>query len=542
MNKLLCANQRMRVKILLIVLFSIPVMLQAQQKSKRTSVREVLGLIANDDYAAAVPILEKLMLKYSDDPFLHLQAGICYLNIDYREDDAVRHLKIAEKGFPLKNKKDKNAIEARFYLGQAQHLSYNFDTALHVFNTLKAELKKMNFKDGGLFKKIDREIRYNENALKLTADPVEFRITNLGGAVNSEYDEHSPVITADESMIIFTSNRPGTGNQALSDGLYNEDIYFSEWREGRWLPAMNMGEKINTAANDATVSLRADGSTLLAYRNDGVSGDLYISVFGNDGWSKLKKLPKPINTTYNETHGTFADEGRTIYFVSDRPGGLGGKDIYVSRKLPTGEWGKPQNLGAVVNTPEDEASPFIHSDGKTLYFASEGHNSMGGYDVFYSVRNDSGVWSEPVNVGYPINTPDDDLFYVPTVDGQRVYYASKRKGGFGRSDIYIIEFPDTDPRSLAVVAGYVFSDEGDTATDATIKVEKKVSGDVVGIYRPNPQTGKYIIILPTGEEYEMYFEAEGLKSVKQSLKMPVRSEFISQKKVLFIDPVVLEKE
>jgi len=533
----------MRIKILLIVLFlSAPLVLMAQQKPGRSSVREVLSLIDKDDYTAAAPVIEKLLVKYPDDPFLHLQAGICYLNIDYREIDAAKHLSIAEKGFPLSSKNDKNAIEAQFYLGQALHLTYDFDSALVVFNKLKAGLKSVGYHGEDLFKKIDREIRYNKNALKLIAHPVEFRITNLGAAVNSEYDEHSPVITADESMIIFTSNRPGTGNQVQPDGLYNEDIYFSEWREGRWLPAMNIGDKINTAANDATVSLSADGRNLLVYRNDGISGDLYISVFGNDGWSKLEKLPKPINSTYNETHGTFADEGRTIYFVSDRPGGFGGKDIYVSRKLPTGEWGKPRNLGSVVNTPEDEDSPFMHSDGRTLYFASEGHNSMGGYDVFYSVVNDSDVWLEPVNVGYPINTPDDDIFYVPTADGQRVYYASKRKGGFGRSDIYIIDFPDTDPRSLAVVAGYIFSDDGDPVADATIMIKKKMSDEVVGVYRPNPKTGKYIIILPVDEEYNMYVESDGFKSEKIDIKVPVREEFITHKRVLFLDPVVLEKE
>jgi hypothetical protein len=535
----------MRIKIFIIIFFLVPASLFAQPKAKRSSIRNVLMLIDKEDYTAAAPILEELLMKYPDDPFLHLQAGICYLNIDYKEDEAIRHLEIAEKSYPFgkkNNKNTKNAIEARYYLGQARHLAYQFDQAINTFNSLKSQIEKLSVKDKELLKKIDREIRYSENAKELTAHPVKFRITNLGSAVNSEYDEHSPVVTADESMIIFTSNRPGTGNHASPDGLYNEDIYFSEWREGKWLPAMNIGKKINTAANDATVSLSADGRELLVYRNDGVSGDLYISKFGNDGWSKPEKLPKPINSVYNETHGSITDGGNTVYFASDRPGGLGGKDIYVSRKLPTGEWGKPLNLGPAINTSEDEDSPFIHSDGKTLYFASEGHNSMGGFDVFYSTMNDSGQWAEPVNVGYPINTPDDDLFYIPTADGQRVYYASKRKGGFGRSDIYIIEFPETDVRSLAVVAGYVFTEEGEPASDAVIRIEKKISGEVAGIYRPNPQTGKYIIILPTEEEYNMYIEMPGYKTVKQDLTVPVRGEFVSQKKVLFIDPVVLEKE
>ena len=532
----------MKIKILLVFLFVVSGILVAQSKAKKKEVRPVLKLIDKENYTAAVPKLEDLLIKYPKDPFLHLQAGICYLNTDYCEDDAVRHLEIARESYPLQKKNNTKAIEARFYLGQALHLTWQFDSALAVFNKLNADIANLKVKDKGLGKKIDREIKYSQNALKLMAHPVEFRITNLGSAINSEYDEHSPVVSADESILIFTSNRPGTGNQKSPDGLFNEDVYISEWREGKWLPAMNIGKKINTPANDASVSISPDGSALVVYRNDGVSGDLYVSVLGKDGWSKLKKLPKPINTTYSETHGTFTEDGRAIYFASDRPGGFGGKDIYVSRKLPSGGWGKPQNLGATINTPEDEDSPFIHSDGKTLYFASEGHDSMGGYDIFHSTISDSGVWGKPVNVGYPINTPDDDLFYIPTADGQRVYYASKRAGGYGRSDIYIIEFSETDPRSLAVVAGFVFTDEGDPAEDAKIKIEKKETGEILGIYRPNQQTGKYIIILPTDEEYVMYVLSDGYKTFKQELNIPSRVEYGSRKKAVFIDPVVLEKE
>ena len=532
----------MKIKILLVFLFIVPGILFAQSKAKKKLVRPVLKLIDIEDYAAAVPKLDDLIVKYPDDPFLHLQMGICYVNIDYREDDAIGHLKIARQSYPLKNKNSTEAIEARYYLGQAYHLTSQFDSAVSIFRGLRSDLERLKVKNEDLFTKIDREIRYSENALVLIANPVKFKITNLGSAINSEYDEHSPVVTADESMIIFTSNRPGTGNQKSPDGLFNEDIYYSEWREGKWLSAMNIGKKINTTANDASVSVSADGRTLIAYRNDGVSGDLYISVFGNDGWSKLRKLPKPVNSSYNETHGTFTEDGRTIYFASDRPGGIGGKDIYVSRKLPTGEWGKPQNLGPAINTPDDEDSPFIHSDGKTLYFASEGHNSMGGFDVFYSSKNDSGVWAKPVNVGYPVNTPSDDLFYIPTADGQRVYYASKRKGGLGRSDIYMIEFPESDPRSLAVIAGFIFTKDGEPASEATVKIEKKETGEVLGVYRPNPQTGKYIIILPVEEAYNMYLMSDGYKTVKQDLDIPARGEFGTRKKALFIDPVVLEKE
>ncbi len=532
----------MKTKYLIVFLLMFSGFLSAQQKAKKRSVRPILKQIDKEDYESAAPKLEDLLIKFPDDPILHLQLGICYINIDYKEDDAIRHLEKAVQSYPLEKKKNTKAIEARFYLGQAQHLTYQFDEALSTFKKLRAEVDTLKTKDKELLAKIDREIRYNKNAIKYKANPIDFRITNLGSAINGEYDEHSPVVSADESVLLYTSNRPGTGNVKSPDGLFSEDIYTSEWREGKWLPGLNLGKKVNTAVNDASVSVTPDGRTLLAYRNDGVSGDLYVSVAGEEGWSKLKKLPKPINTTYDETHGVLTDDGNTIYFTSDRPGGLGGKDIYVSRKLPTGEWGKPQNLGDKINTPEDEDSPFIHSDGKTLYFASEGHTSMGGFDIFHSTLNDSNKWSEPVNVGYPINTPNDDLFYIPTADGQRVYYASKRKGGFGRSDIYIIEFPESDPRSLAVISGFIFTPDGSPAVNATIKLEKYGTGEIAGIYRPNSLSGKYIIIVPTEIEYTMDVSLKGYKSVVQKVYIPSRGEFGSRKKVLFMDPIVLEQE
>ena len=532
----------MKIRILIVILFLFSGFVFAQKTAKNRFVRPVDKLMDKEDYTAATPELEDLLIRYPDDPYLHLLLGICYLNTDYKEDDAVSHLLTAVRHFPLQKKNNINAIEARYYLGQAQHLTYQFEKALETFYGLKSYIAASSKRDRQLLPKIDREIKYNENALKYMVDPVDFRITNLGSAINSEYDEHSPVVSADESVMIFTSNRPGIGNVKSPDGLYNEDIYISRWREGKWLPAMNIGSKINTVGNDASVSLSPDGNKLLIYRNDGISGDLYLSTNGKDGWSKPKKLPKPINTQYNETHGTFTGDGNAIYFISDRPGGFGGKDIYVSRKLPSGEWGKPQNLGEHINTPENEASPFICFDGSTLYFASEGHASMGGFDIFFSQKNDSTGWSEPVNAGYPINTPDDDLFYIPTSDGRRVYYASKRKGGFGRSDIYIIEFPETDPRSLAVIAGYVFTPDGKPATDAVIKIEKYGTDKVTGIYRPNPQTGKYIIILPIENSYSMEVSQKGYVSVVKQVSIPSRGEFGFSKKVVYLDPVVLEKE
>jgi hypothetical protein len=509
----------------------------AQPKIKRKDLRPLIREMAEENYTESATLGKSLLIKYPNHPFLQLQLGISYLNLDYKEDEAIHYLKSASTFYQLRKKPDNKSIEAHFYLGQAYHINHQFEEALKTFNALKSLIPESK---RAIHERIDKEITYNENAIRLKANPINFHISNLGSAINSEFDEHSAIVSADESTLIFTSNRPGTGNYKSKDGLHFEDIYQSIWREGTWLPAMNMGKNINTQINDASVSLSPNGQQLLIYRHDGVSGDLVLSTLNEDGWSPLKRLPKPINTQHNETHGAFSNNGRTLHFSSDRPGGFGGKDIYVSHMLPDGGWGIPQNLGSTINTGEDEESPYLHPDGKTLYFSSMGHDSMGGYDIFSATAQDSSTWSKPVNIGYPINTPDDDLFYIPTADGQRVYYASKQDGGLGRSDIFLIEFPESDPRSLAVVSGFIFTTDGNPASNAFISVSKSETGEEMGIYRPNPNNGKFIFILPINLSYTMTVSMDGQKTIKQEFAIPSRSDYKSKRNVHYLDPLVME--
>ena len=284
------------------------------------------------------------------------------------------------------------------------------------------------------------------------------------------------------------------------------------------------------------------GKTLLIYQNNGSIGNIYYSELKNDRWGDLIKFPAPINSMANETHASFSMDGNTIFFSSDRMGGFGGKDLYKVTKLPSGEWGTVVNLGPGINTKYDEESPYIHPNGKTLYFSSEGHKSMGGFDIFAAQLDSSGIWNNVTNIGYPINTPFDDLFFAPTIDEQRVYYASKRNDGFGGSDLYLIEFPDDNPNSLTLVGGFLFTPEGDPAQDAKITIIDKKDGKIEGVYRPSPTTGKYIFIIPADTEYKMEVNTNGYKSIINNFTVPSGNAFARKGHTFFLDPIVLEKD
>ncbi len=515
--------------VLLLFLFLVSIM-PAQQRVYKNEVIKANDYLAVENYPDASKIYDKLLRKYPNDRYLQFKAGECFLFSENRIKDAIQVLEQAVENYPIKNKKSIEAIEARFYLGQAYHLNYNFKEAVEVFEKLK---KQLPAKINGALQKIEREEQYSKNAVQLQSHPVDFNITNLGPFINTEYDEHSPVMNLHEDMLLFTSKR-GT---ALSLEDNNENAYFSLWRDGQWVTARAID--FNTRGNSATIGISPDGSTLLIYQSEGGVGNIYTSNFKNDKWGELEKLPAPINTMANETHASFSMDGNTLYFTSDRSGGLGGKDIYTVTKLPNGSWGKERNMGPEINTELDEESPYIHPNGKTLYFSSEGHQSMGGYDIFKAKIDSAGNFGNVKNIGYPINTPFDDLFYAPTIDEQRVYYASRRAEGMGGTDIYMIAFPSDHPNALTVVGGFLFDQDGEPAANAKITVSSK-TGELQGVYRPSPMNGKYIFIIPSGGDYTMEIEMQGYKTVLKDFAIPTGKSFARRKHTFYLDPLVLK--
>jgi outer membrane protein OmpA-like peptidoglycan-associated protein len=337
-------------------------------------------------------------------------------------------------------------------IGQAFQFGNDFDNAIAYYEKHKVKIKedaviKKTNKNTlkAILAEIDEKIAKCNNGKKYTNDPLEYSIKNLGKGVNSGHADYAPAINKDETIMIFTSRREGgigIGN-VDKDLQFFEDIYISEFKDGEWQPAQNIGTNINTEYHDASIGLSGDGKTLFLYKDEN-GGDIYVSTQRKDGtWSKPEPSSSNINSSYNENSVSISPDGQTLFFTSDRPGGKGGIDIYMSKLDKNGKWGKPTNMGAPINTSSDEDGPFIDYDGKTLYFSSRGHEGMGGYDIFVTEYDSTGKkWSEPVNIGYPINTPDEDIYFVKSGDRRFGYYASVKDGGVGEKDIYKVAIPD----------------------------------------------------------------------------------------------------
>jgi outer membrane protein OmpA-like peptidoglycan-associated protein len=339
-------------------------------------------------------------------------------------------------------------FDLEYWIGKSYQYGLDFDNALLFYNRYKQKLSGKSSYQGNdkiPMETVDKSIVECMNGKEFVASPGNFSIVNIGREINSEFEDYGPVVNAEEDEIIFTTRRrDGNLNQNVADdNKPYEDIFISRKNNGVWSYASNIGDRVNTPYHDSNLALSADGKTLYILNDEG-GGDIYVCTQQSNGsWGAPGPLPGIINSSFEEKSITISRDGKTLYFSSNRPGGLGGTDLYRATKDTKGEWANVKNLGPKINTPFDEEGPFIGYDMVTLYFSSKGHKNMGSYDIFKAVydakKND---WSEPENLGFPINTPDDDIFYITSPDGKRAYYSSVREDGLGYTDIFIITTPE----------------------------------------------------------------------------------------------------
>lgn len=339
-------------------------------------------------------------------------------------------------------------FDLEYWIGKSYQYGLEFDNAIKFYNLYKQRLTDKSHyqgKDKIPMEAVDKSIVECMNGKELVASPGNYSIVNIGREINSEFEDYAPVLSEQEDEIIFTTRRrEGNLNPNVADdNKPYEDIFISYKRNGAWTYAANIGDNINTAYHDSNLALSADGKTLYILKDEG-GGDIYFCQQKSDGtWGSPAPLPGAINSSYEEKSISISKDGKTLYFSSNRPGGLGGTDIYRATKDAKGEWSDVKNLGARINTEFDEEGPFIGYDMVTLYFSSKGHKNMGSFDIFKSTLDPKkNSWTEPENLGYPINTPDDDIFYITSPDGKRAYYSSVREDGLGYTDIYIITTPE----------------------------------------------------------------------------------------------------
>jgi len=504
------------------------------------------GYIDNENFDGAINLYQRMLEEDPDNPDINFKLGFCYLNTALQKDKAIEYIEKSVKNVGKKKRKNTEYLEHSFYLAKAYQANYRFDDALNQY----LELKNLT-NNKQLLDIVDKEISRCQEGSTLHSAPVLFTSTNLGETINSEYSEHSPVLSADEKVLIFTSRRPGPySSDPDIDGEYDENIYISYNDSGSWSTPLSISENINTSDHEASIGLSVDGQKLLIYKSDD-DGSIYESNLSGETWSAPKKLGPTINTKARETDASISFDGNQLFFTSDKKGGYGGLDIYVAYRLLNGEWSEAKNLGPGINTSEDERAPFIHPDGITLYFSSKGLGGIGGFDIFSSKVNDFGTWTKPDNIGFPINTSSDDIFYTATASMQSSYYASNQASSeasfsitnYGKTDLYKIDLEKSEAPNMTVMTGKVYICRG-RLPEVSITVMDAKTDTVVGIYAPNSKTGKFLFVLNRGGKYNVIFEANGKIINEELLSVPENAAYQQLYKAVQIqaDPPCKDEE
>ncbi|MBI1835824.1 MAG: PD40 domain-containing protein [Flavobacteriia bacterium] len=436
----------------------------ANTYSEQELVFESSTMLSNNQLFLAEILVDKLLTIKPESSNYNYRKGYILL---YSKSDYLAAMVCFKKAientsvnYDLYSVNEKNAsIDAFYHLGKCYHLNFELEKAKQYYNQF---LITSNVKSDLIYK-AHTSVLQCDVAKALMARPKKVTVKNIGAQINTIYPEYSPVVSLDGSAIYFTSRRPWANGETdgMRDGLnndYPEDIYVSYSDEkGGWTTPIRL-DFCEAERNEATIAVSSDEKRIYVYQDSKGGGDLFYSDFGTNSFTEIKDINySGVNSESWETHCTMTTDGLNMYFVSDRPGGMGGRDIYRIVKLPDGSWSLPQNLGPNINTSNDEDSPFIASDNKTLYYSSNGPRSMGGFDIFVSIRDEDNVWGESLNLGYPINSVGDDIFYTATIDGLKGYMTSFRKNGYGEKDIYEIQNDYIGRNNIAALKGHIIT-------------------------------------------------------------------------------------
>ncbi len=480
------------------------------------------------NFKKSYDLYEKLNALSKANVFYKLRMGESAINLQEKRQKAIEILEEIKKDSP-------NEREVYYLLAKAYNANYQYD---------KAEENGKEYQARAIGKssnaKADRMVSNVINARDITQKAVKVKLENIGEPINTSASEYVPVISADESILMYTYLGPkSTGGLMDADlrkdpeGDYYEDIFIAKKKEGFWNQPESM--PINTKGHDASIALSPDGQELYTYRSTRKDrGDIYLSKLVGEMWSEPKRLGKNVNTEFWEGSCSISADGQYLYFSSERPGGSGGRDIYVSKKTELGDWGLAQNLGSSINTPYNDDAPFIHPDGITLFFSSEGHNSIGGFDIFYSIKKDND-WITPINMGYPLNTTSDDGFYVINAKGDKGYFSSNRESAEakGESDLYAVAPGMVGEKPVLVLLKGIVHGNCNPIS-AKIAVTKKSVNEAIGPFNSNSMSGKYLMALSPGQTYQFNISANGYNQATEELNLQDLKKFVELKKNFYL--------
>jgi tetratricopeptide (TPR) repeat protein len=471
-----------------------------------------------EEYKDALPLYQLLLKVNPRNTNYKYRIGQCLLNIPGRKQEAVSYLEEAVKDINPKYKEGrfketKAPLDAYYYLANAYRITNQLDKAISTYEIFKKYMDPRIY-DSTI---VNLQIESCNNAMELMKHAFYIKKVNAGRPVNDQYADINPVVSDDETIMVYNKSEP-----------FQEALYFTKKVNGKWTDPVNIIPYLGLGFEDKNyaTSISSDGRELYIYRaGANYDGNIYMTRRRDDDtWTNLIRLNDNINTKYWESHAAISHNGKRLYFTSNRKGSYGGLDIYYSDRDTTGDWGMAKNIGPVINTKYNEESPFLGKDDKTLFFSSRGHFNIGGYDIFYSTLLDNGQWSTPLNVGYPLNTTDDDLFFYPVNEGYEAYYSMIEPDSYGLTDIYRIEiFTKDHPRKFFVRGIVKVKDLLSIFTDSIrVSAISKENPEARVVVYSNPVTGEYIFELPQGE-YTITYEAKNAGLISRPLELSLFS-------------------
>lgn len=517
-----------------LLLFMLCINNKAVAQSQEELEIKAYAALNDADYQSAYQQFDALNAKYPKKEDYKIKLGICCLRYPEKKDRAIEI---------FQSLKDSKTIDGDYYLGKAYHINYKFNEAKPYLTSFIERVGKKSSKlDKTLIADAELTLKNCDNGLTLISNKVIANIQNIGAPINTDEDQYVPAITTDESVLVFTyrgkNSNGGKLNTSLepdlNDGQYLEDVYISyNTGDGLYSEPIQL-PGVNTKGNDAPIAMSPDGQRLFIFYSDAKNqGDILVSNLEGYKFSKPIALNKNINTDSWEGSCSISADGRYLYFASERPGGYGGRDIWVSEQV-NGDWGTAVNMGPKINTAYDDDDPFIHPDGITFFLSSKGHQSIGGYDIMFSIKKDN-QWLVPQSMGLPLNTTEDDRYYVINDEGTKGFFSSNRSGsgGFGKQDIYMVQ-PGIlgDKPIIAVLKGVVYGD--DKPIEAKIEVLKIVQKENIGPFLSNNKNGKYLMALSPGYVYRIKVVADGFESIEEDLDIEILNKFMETNKDFYL--------
>lgn len=499
---------------LLICLLTVTTVLFGQSKKALSEAERFYGIKAYDQ---ALPLFLEVIQAGEKDPMVHYKTGLCYQKTN-NTNEQIKGIPLWE--YALANGKNlPNTLP--YDLGEVYLKDENLQKAVACFT----QYKEANKTDKAAVAKADKALDITHTALALMSVPREIKVHNFGSIINTSLIEYNPVVSADESVMAFTALRPNSGKTRSGD-KFIEEIYISYNHAGAWTEPKVIS--IASEYNVGTAGISPDGHKMLIFMGTTSDpGSLFQITKSGETWSKPTLINPVINhPKFLESTASITPDGKTVYFASDRTGGLGGLDIWKTQQQANGSWSSPVNLGPEINSKANEDAPFIHPDQKTLFFTSDGHNTMGGRDIFVT-RLVGNKWRAAENMGYPVNTTANDNYFTLIADGTRGYFSSDRKGGLGSQDIYYLDMPAESANiPLTMIKGKILNAEtGKPMPTKIYLVDNQTNKKLDFVYDPDPETGNYLVILPPAKNYDMVIESEGFLPYTLNINVPNQDYF-----------------